>query len=270
MYVDSLLKPYSEGEKVLIMEDLSLIRKLAFSKCKNKNKKPVYLATAGGPLSRKSTILEKALAEDSKYKDAVYLDPDQRGLKFMVNTYIARGLSNYKIYQTFHEEKKTDIQSVRKDAYDYWRSASNYITNTLINEAVEQRCDLAHGTTLTGGASPKLLKGLKDRGYEIQLLLAFAPQKFKESALKFRDEKQGFYQASPEDIFAKAYLFKERIPDYFDYADFIEIYWTESLQDTILPVAQCKRTASCTVKNQRDFEKIKNFHPKWESLTHSF
>lgn len=84
--VQGHLKGYSVEEKELIEDDLQNIEGLSF-RGKKAEAPPHYLATAGGPGSMKSTILETFLKESGE-RNFVYTDPDMRGLKLMINTYI--------------------------------------------------------------------------------------------------------------------------------------------------------------------------------------
>lgn len=258
--VSSLLSRYNEAETKLINADLELIRLLAFrdKQAVSGGKNPSYIGTAGGPLSRKSTILEKVLEEKPIYNNYVYLDPDQRGLKFMANTYIARSLSNLEIF------KAQSLLDVRRNAYLHWRDASNYITNTLINEAYDKKFNIAHGTTLTGAVSTFFLKKLKERGYEITLLLSFASDSFRKEALEFRNDKQGFYQSTPSDFIEKANLFSERMKDYFEFADHIDLYWTEKMGDPIKIAASWNRGKKIKIEDKMSYGKIVNYYTKYQ------
>jgi len=67
---------------------LQIIKALSFRK-KSRPSQPLYVGTAGGPGSMKSTILETFMAEAAENgSNFVYTDPDICGLKFMVNTYL--------------------------------------------------------------------------------------------------------------------------------------------------------------------------------------
>ena len=100
----------------------------------------------------KSTILETFLKENSEEgENFVYVDPDVRGLKFMINTYL-EDVGPYAISKSTEYAKK---------AYEKWRGASNYIANTLFNEAYVQGLNIAHGTTATVAEVTNLYKNLK-------------------------------------------------------------------------------------------------------------
>ncbi len=82
--MESHLQSYSESEKELIEKDLKVVRSVCFDGVKPAEHAPFFLTTAGGPGSRKSTILERFVASHPEYQGGVYLDPDQRGLKFII------------------------------------------------------------------------------------------------------------------------------------------------------------------------------------------
>ena len=223
-YNQSLLTKYSPKEIDLIQKDMRYIRELVFAeRIPNLRSKPLYIATAGGPGARKSTILEQVLAQDARFHNTVYLDPDQRGLRFMGNTYYNVSLNLYKV-SLF--EKYADAQ---KSAYDYWREASIYITNTLMNEAFAKRYDIAHGTTLTSPLVDGFLAQLKAAGYEVVLLLCGAEDELRVSAVNYRSKEQGFYQTDPKDVVNKGIFFPQRMELYFKYADEMAIYWSEKI-----------------------------------------
>ena len=138
-FVQSHLKDYSEEETNLITDDLSDIRQLCFRGVSGPNGTKVYVATAGGPGASKSTILETYLHDKPNF---AYLDPDQRSLKYMINTY-QQEFTNYNIAQA------SGIKPLLQKAYDKWRGGSNYIASTLINEAFSNGYNIAHGTTST-------------------------------------------------------------------------------------------------------------------------
>ena len=167
--VDDLRKGYSQTELQLLDADTSFIRELVFrGKKPPSQRKPIYLVTAGAPGARKSTILEKYLHTQPEYQGMVYVDPDQRGIRFMSGTYCAQSLNNYKISQF------SNYREAQKSAYDYWRAGSNYIANTLLNEAIAGKYDIAHGSTLTGPFSGALLKSIHAAGYRIIMILCGA------------------------------------------------------------------------------------------------
>jgi hypothetical protein len=220
------LESYNEEEKAEIAKDLEVVRSVCFAAkevAKNLNPKPFYLATAGAPGARKSTILERFMHEHPEYAQAVYLDPDQRTLKFMAHTYYAQSLSALRAGLT------GNYLAVQKAAYEKWRAASNYIVLTLLEEAFARRDNIAYGTTSTGAHIPEFLKRLHEANYQTTLLLCSCEDDVRREAIQYRNEQQRFYQSSPEDAVAKGIFFPQRMSAYFTYADVLYIYWSDDL-----------------------------------------
>ncbi len=223
--LEKLKEAYSVSEKKAIQLDLKNIRQILFKGASPALQHPIYVATAGGPGALKSTTLEKFLAQNrSLFEDSgvVYTDPDARGLKLMAHTYHSQGLSFYRIAED------NSFQKTQKAAYEKWRNASNLIAYTLLNEAAEKRCHIAHGTTSSSPSIADLYRGLKERGYKIILLLCGASDKTRMEATTHRMQAQANYQATPEDIRAKGLAFIERFPIYLQYADELWFYWSTS------------------------------------------
>ena len=218
------LKGYSEEEVELVKKDLEVVRSVCFNKTEN-TKRRSYLATAGAPGARKTTILEKFIASHPEYEKAVYLDPDARALKFMVHTYYAQSLSPFKISLT------NDYADVIKNAYETWRAASNYIALSLLEDAFTLGRNVVHGTTSTGAHIPNFFSKLKEKGYEIVLLLCSCPDELRFKAVQYRNEEIRFYQSSPEDAIAKGILFPQKMESYFSYADQLYFYWSFNLYE---------------------------------------
>jgi predicted ABC-type ATPase len=217
------LEQYNEEEKQDVEKDLVVVRSVCFSGKKAESEHPVYVATAGAPGARKSTILERAMKACPPMADAVYIDPDQRALKFMVHTYYAQNLSAFAV------SAYSDYAMATKAGYQKWRGASNYIALTLLEEAFAEGRDIVHGTTCTGAHVPYFLEKVKEAGYEVVLLLCSCEDSLREQAIRYRNEEQKFYQSSPEDALSKGKLFPERMWAYFTYADVLYLYWSDTL-----------------------------------------
>ncbi len=220
------LSDYNEDELEAIEQDLNVVRSVCFPKqttASDSSERPLYIATAGGPGARKSTILERHLERYALHDSIAYLDPDQRGLKFMVHTYYAQSLSakataNY-----------SDYLLARKAAYEKWRGASNYIALSLLEEAFAQQRNIAYGTTSTGDHTGIFLQKAKEAGYHIVLLLCSCEDAVRVQAVRYRNEEQKFYQSTPEDALKKGKLFPQRFQDYLSYADTLYLYWSDDL-----------------------------------------
>ena len=223
--ISALLDSYNAEERGWIARDLTAIRGVCMGDQQKRafSQPPRYIATAGGPGARKTTILERFLHSHPEYAHVVYVDPDQRALKFMLNTYISRSLNAYEC------AKSKDYDALLKQAYEKWRWASNYIALTLMEEAFAQQRDVAYGTTSTGAITAAFLQSLKKAGYRITLLLCSCEDDVWKEAIRYRNQIQKFYQSTPEDAVEKGKLFALRVPDYFEYADEIHIFWSDTL-----------------------------------------
>lgn len=220
--ISTHLQPYTDPEIQLIEKDLNVVRSICFDNAEN-TETLFYLATAGAPGSRKTTILEKFITANPAYQGGVYLDPDPRTLKFMVHTYYAQSLTPLVISQV------GDYNQVIKNAYDKWRAGSNYIVLRLFEEAVAAGRSVIYGTTSTGEHIPRFFAKLKENGYQIVLLLCSCPDHLRYEAVDYRNQVTRFYQSSPEDAVSKGKFFPQRMSVYFAYADVMYFYWSDGL-----------------------------------------
>ena len=245
--VDNLLnKTYSPEEKDLISRDLKNIHETCFlNKKPGAENNPVYVATAGGPGACKSTILESYLHDNTL--DFVYVDPDQRALRFMINTY-HQSITNYDL------KKNSSYEAVLKTAYGKWRDASNYIANTILNEAFSLGYNIAHGTTSTASTMNLFYDKLKQKNYKIVLLLCNLPDETRMKALEYRTKVQGFVQSAPEDVINKSKMFSERFPVYFTYADEIHFYWTQDFLKGSTHAATYTKESGLVVLDKNAFD----------------
>lgn len=216
------LKGYTDSEIGLLEKDLNVVRSICLEGTRNADTR-FYLATAGGPGARKTTILEKFLSTHPEYQDGVYLDPDPRTLKYMVHTYYARSLNPLVISQA------DSYDQVIRNAYDKWRAGSNYIVLSLFEEAIAAGRSVIYGTTSTGAHLPVFFTKLKEKGYQIVLLLCSCSDDVRKKAIEYRNEVVRFYQSSPEDALVKGKFFPERMGAYFDHADLMYFYWSNDL-----------------------------------------
>lgn len=220
--IRSHLKGYTDEEIQLIHKDLDVVRSVCFEG--TYNIEPLfYLASAGAPGARKTTILERFVANHPEYQMGVYLDPDPRTLKYMVHTYYARSLTPLLISQS------EDYDQVIKNGYKKWRGASNYIVLNLLEEAFGKGCSIIHGTTLTGGHIPNFLAKLKENDFKVILLLCSCPDQLRYDAVNYRNRVVRFYQSSPEDALSKGLLFPQKMEAYFAHADQLYFFWSDSL-----------------------------------------
>ncbi len=248
------VKNYTPEEMLLIEKDLAVVKSICFENGKEGQKKPRYLATAGAPCSGASAILERFLREYPQYANSIYLDPDQRGLKFMSHTYHCRSLN------AFESAQEIDFSLVTKKAYEKWRGASNYITLCLLEEAFGLRYNIVHGTTSTGEHIPAFFKRVKEKKYDIVLLICSCENSLRRKALSCRVNEQKFYQVTLEDVVSKAKLFTLRMPTYFAFADVLYLFWNDDLflKERLAAVLE---KGSCQVKDE---EALQQFIRKYE------
>ncbi len=220
--IDKNLETFTDEEVRLLKKDLGVVRSICLEDTQNTETR-FYLATAGGPGSRKTTILERFIASHPEVQGGVYLDSDTRTLKYMGHAYYARSLTPLKISES------PDYLQVVKAAYDKWRWGADYITQTLMEEAIGLRRSVIFGTTSTKPYIAEYFARLKECGYQIILLLCSAPDEFRRKVVEYRNQIIRFYQSAPDDAVAKGKLFPQRMGAYFAYADRIYFYWSDEL-----------------------------------------
>jgi hypothetical protein len=218
--IASHLKGYSEEEMALLNKDLDVVRSVCLGGTVNASPR-FFLATAGAPGARKTTILERFVSMHPEYQQGVYLDPDPRTLKFMAHTYYAQSLSALVV------SNAQSYDEVIKNAYTKWRGGSNYIVLNLLEEAFALGRSVIHGTTSTGGHIPVFFGKLKENGYQITLLLCSCEDEVRYDAVDHRNKVVRFYQSSPEDAVSKGTLFPQRMGAYFAYADQLYFFWSD-------------------------------------------
>ncbi len=221
--ISNYLVSYDDEEKEDIAKDLEVVRSVCHVKEAPSKDRPFYLASAGGPGSRKSTILERFIQNNPEFQSGVYLDPDHRALKFMAHTYYDKSLNALQM------ASNPDYLEIRKAAYEKWRGASNYITFVLLEEVLQKKSDTIHGTTLTGAYVPEFLKKLKAEGYHITLVLCYCEDEIRQEAIEYRNNEQRWYQSVPDDASSKGKFFVEKLSVYFQYADTLHLYWSDDL-----------------------------------------
>lgn len=248
--VTDFLKGYTPDERARIEEDLKAVRSLTFRGLS----KPCitqYIATAGGPGAGKSTILE-TYVHDNKIDNIAYIDPDQRALRFMINTYYL-DLNLYAI------SKVGSYEELLAKGYEKWRGGSNYIANTLLNEAIAGGYSVMHGTTSTGASVDQLYDKLRARGYEIIILVCASSLENRQKALAWRAKDQGFVQSDPEDVITKGKALFERLPVYLAKADRVMMYWSDDFAKGARLVARFDKGVGVKVLSP-DLKKIEELY----------
>lgn len=268
----SFIKPfqakYSRAEKALIAEDMRNIERAVFWG-KTPEKKPLFVATAGGPGACKSTTLETLLNEDPTFKDVAYIDPDTQALRLMINTYV-ESLSFYNI------SKADSFPKAQVDAYMHWREASNYIAFTLFNKGFLKKYSMAYGSPGECPVLETMYKNLKGAGYDIHLIMCYSPLESRLKAISHRSVTQANYQATTEDAINKGRIFLERFPLQFKYGDVLRFYWTTDFKNGSKEVARIEHNTltifdkdgydAFVAQYTKDRAANGNTWPTWEAL----
>lgn len=239
-FIESFLQGYTSEELGRIEQDLIHVNQLSFYQVSPSSTTPsLYVATADGPGSAKSTTIETFLRENDLTKHFVYADPDAVSLKNMSYTY--RASLSY-----FHFALSPSNHDALKDAYNKWRGASNYINHEILQKAfggekgLDEKYCVAHGTTSTYSKIASLYEKIKARGYHIKLLLCYSHDETRKQRIESRETEQGFVQSDLGDVIEKEKMFPERFDDYFKYADELVFYWNDELRHRELPVPCAK------------------------------
>lgn len=236
-FIENFLQGYNEKELDAIKQDLEALVKFSFNKIPSyidASTSPIYIATAGGPGSAKSTTLETFLRSNNLMKQTVYADPDAVSLRHMNYTY-RESLT----YFDFATASSNHI--ALKNAYDKWRGASNYINHEIMQLAfggeygTDAKYSIAHGSTSTSPHIGSLYQRIKARGYRITLLLCYSNDETKIQSIANREREQGFVQCDPNDVVEKGKMFPERFDVYFQYANELFFYWNDDLSHKKLP-----------------------------------
>ena len=125
-----------------------------------KKEKKLYIATAGGPCSGKSTELDLELAKtdtDYRYDNLVIVDPDRYTMDLMNHT--------YRPLLTAGKKAELGAEEAARQAYNTARPGSNIIANLNFNKAFNDGHHIAHGTTMTSPFIGGMLKTLGQEGY---------------------------------------------------------------------------------------------------------
>lgn len=258
-FIENFLQGYTAEEIEEIKRDLTVVMQFSFFRVvpQSTSTPPLYVATAGGPGSAKSTTLESFLRENNLKRQVVYADPDAVSLKNMIYTY-RQSLS----YADFATAQSNHF--ALKAAYDKWRGASNYINHEIMQVAFggehgsDAKYSIAHGSTSTSPHMGSLYQKIKARGYQISLLLCYSSDKTKRQAIERREKEQGFVQCDPRDVVEKGKMFPERFDTYFQYADELRFYWNNELTHGQLP-APCAHfvktgsTFNLTILNEENW-----------------
>ena len=239
----------------LVARDEEICRNFAFANAKKpEGRNPIYLATAGAPLAGKSTELDRAVQDkDGEYYHTVRIDPDVWTMKTMIHSYQGHMMSQGLIADA------DSFKDAQIKAYDLCRPASNYYSLENMNEAVERKLDIAHGTTMTSEHAGKMLDNYKNNGYDIHLIVVAAPDDIRGEASSYRQKTQANYQSTPEDVISKGAAFHDRMSTYFEKADKLVLKWRTAVQGDA-EVAAIYENGQKTVVNEEAYNDFVTFY----------
>jgi len=186
-----------------------------------------------------------------------YNDPDDVCLKNMDRTW----------KQTIDTEVKNSdlsldkLKEIRKNAYNYWRPASNAATHLILANLIQDRYSFYFGTTSSSPQTGKQFQFLKNLGYRIRLLHITAPDDVRWQSIVKRD--QHFVQTTESDTKTKGELVPQRILDtYLKYADEIEFYYRNNVDESAILAATWIRTdeGKLCIHHPAAYSKMINIH----------
>ncbi len=235
--IQGSLNKYSQEDLERIVDDFFDLQDAHFANPKSERS---YVVTAGAPGSGKTTYLEKLLASGS-YRGFVYIDPDRTCLLKMTRTYLADVESG---------------QKSSKEAYEYWRDASNFAANALLAIALQREYAIVHGSTSTSPHIKKVLDTVHSvYHYTTKMHHINCDEAVRIDSYNQRNA-QGAYQCTIEDFRDKVGMFYQRLPDYLHTAHIDFIYRDER---AVKKVAE-KREFCLRILDKNLCQKIQNAH----------
>lgn len=252
---------YTAEEKANLQKDMEAIRDHFFSQNSNTfSETKEILLTAGAPGAGKTTLLEATIAKEKN--TSPYIDPDAVFLKhLMKNSYQAE-------LATLLAQPDADEKKIRKDMYEKWRPASNYLTHIWQAYLISQKSSFIFGTTASSPQMESTFSYYKTQGYKINLIHISAPDQVRWDSIQRRDKT--FVQTTEEDIREKGQLVPQRINDtYLAHADNIEFYYREKADTDAVHTASWFRDKKIVIHNQEKYDALVALHnqtqnaPSW-------
>ncbi|MFY7842506.1 MAG: zeta toxin family protein [Rhabdochlamydiaceae bacterium] len=248
-------KEYTNEEKIKVCEDINAIYEEILSK--NPIKAPLAVISAGSPGSGKTFKMREDLSLQAKLGSSyAYICPDDVCLKKQTRTYL-KDLSS-----------DNHSLSVRQEAYNKWRPASNAANHLLLANLIRQKYAFYFGTTCSSPKTYEFFKFLKNNGYKIRVMHVSAPDSVRWDSIKERDKS--FVQTTEKDVIEKGQLVPLRIEDTFlAYADEIDFYYRKGLHESAQLVATWKKEIReddkkgvLQITDKLGYESLKNLHNK--------
>lgn len=252
--IQGWLGTLNNQQRQSVGQDISMIYSSAFeNKSPSLNvEKPLYIATAGSPLTGKSTLLESVLNSqtDSRYSNIVRTDPDE-----------------YVLPQMHYSRSLLPNDASPELVYQELRAGSNVIANSMLNDAAMHRYHIAHGTTLSSSKSADMLDAMGELGYTRRILLSDAPEEARHHMKAYR-EALGDVHVTKRDFINKGIKSAQSTVNALLHGDEVDVYWKQSLESQPI-LAASYRDGDRVVYNEAAFNcYIENYQNKRAILEH--
>lgn len=216
-----------------------------------------FILTAGGPGSGKTSMIRQLQKIDGDCLKPVHVDPDEI-------------LKEMRPYQKLIKNLGGSDLGITA-AYTYWRWASIYLANSIINKLSEDGYDILFGTTGTSPAVAKLYDSAHQAGYETSVLICHAPESVRlaSAEARFKNERRFTPEADLKNKGNK--MFPDALMIHFLKAAEIKVYWRATFNSDPILALETKNGKVIT-RNEKAktafIEEIQKYRPEldWNSI----
>ncbi|MBI1214338.1 MAG: AAA family ATPase [Alphaproteobacteria bacterium] len=204
---------YTLRDRWIITQELDRIYRLMTKdlKPREEGKPKKFYMTAGGPGAGK-TVLVRAMQENGgPLSQAVHVDPDEVLKSFKPYRDMVNGMGG--------------SDAARAMAYTYWRWASVYMANTIINKLSADGHDIVFGTTGTSPGMPKIYSAAKAAGYETHVMICHAGEGVRLDGVAQRFAQERRFTPEEDAKNKGNRMFPEMATVHFANADHVSLYW---------------------------------------------
>ena len=143
------IEPYNPSELSRKEKDANQIWERIIAQNPTQNRK--IFATAGAPGAGKTSLKEQILKKHYQVGiNYAYIDPDAVCLKQMDSSYqadVGAGIAQLTNENQQGEYSCTKEKEIRKEAYEYWRPASNAVNHFILGNLLKEGYGIFFGTT---------------------------------------------------------------------------------------------------------------------------